>query len=117
MAFETGGLRAKLERYQGENVDVAFWGWNQAWLDPAFERWNIEEFLPRIRVPVLVVQGREDPYGTVEQLRRIERGCGTLARTVLLEACGHSPHRDQGPATLAAIAGFVREVGEPARAS
>jgi pimeloyl-ACP methyl ester carboxylesterase len=108
-AYQAGDLRAKLARYH-DDVDVAFWGWNRAWLDPDFERWNIEEYLPRIRVPVLVLQGREDPYGTAEQLRRIERGCGARARTVLLDACGHSPHRDQRERTLAAIGAFVAEL-------
>jgi pimeloyl-ACP methyl ester carboxylesterase len=110
-AFEAGHLRAKLARYHGDNVDVAFWGWNRAWLDPGFEHWNIEAYLPRIRVPVLVVQGREDPYGTAAQYLSIEASCPRAKRTVVLEACGHAPHRDQGAATLAAVAEFVRGLG------
>lgn len=109
-AFETGDLRARLARFH-DDVDVAFWGWNRAWLDPDFERWNLEEYLPRIRVPVLVLQGREDPYGTLAQVRSIEAGCGGPVRALVLDACGHSPQRDQPAATLAAIAGFVGGLG------
>jgi pimeloyl-ACP methyl ester carboxylesterase len=116
-AFETGDLRARLARSHGDNVDVAFWGWNRAWLDPRFERWNIEEYLPSIRVPVLVVQGREDPYGTAAQYRSIEAACGGPTRVVVLEACGHSPHRDQRAATLAAIAELIGGPGTPASLS
>ena len=61
--FRGGDFRRALERHHGANVDGAFWGWNGVWLDPAFRSWNIEEFLPRIRQPVLVIQGADDPYG------------------------------------------------------
>ncbi len=106
-AYEAGDLREKLARHHGANVDVAFWGWNRAWLDPRFMEWSIEEYLPRVRVPVLVVQGREDPYGTAAQYERIASSCGAPARVVVLEACGHSPHRDQRETTLEAITRFV----------
>lgn len=109
-AFEAGELRARLARRHGENVDVAFRGWNDAWLDPAFARWNIEEYLPRIAVPVLVVQGRDDEYGTAAQYRSIVARCGGPTEVVVLDACRHSPHRDQPEATLQAIAGFVARV-------
>ncbi|HET8733104.1 MAG TPA: alpha/beta hydrolase, partial [Anaeromyxobacteraceae bacterium] len=106
-AYEAGDLRARLARQHGDNVDVAFWGWNGAWLDPGFMRWNIEEYLPRIRVPVLVVQGCQDEYGTEAQVRAIQAGSGGPAEVVMLDRCGHSPHRDQPERTLASIAGFV----------
>jgi pimeloyl-ACP methyl ester carboxylesterase len=109
-AFERGELRAKLARRHGENVDVAFRGWNDAWLDPAFARWNIEEYLPRIAVPVLVVQGRDDEYGTAAQYRSIAARCGGPTEVVVLDACRHSPQRDQPEATIEAIAGFVARV-------
>jgi pimeloyl-ACP methyl ester carboxylesterase len=110
-AYETGDLRARLARHHGENVDVAFWGWNRAWLDPDFRRWNIEAYLPAIRAPVLVLQGREDPYGTAAQYEAIRRQCGAPTRVTVLEACGHAPHRDQREATLAAMAEFVLALG------
>ncbi|OGP77672.1 MAG: alpha/beta hydrolase [Deltaproteobacteria bacterium RBG_19FT_COMBO_60_16] len=105
-----GDLRAKLERYHGGNVDCAFWGWNQAWLDPGFRAWNIEDCLPAITVPVLVVQGLDDPYGTLRQVDAIERQCGGPVRRCILERSGHSPHRDQRERTLSTMASFVREL-------
>lgn len=103
-----GDLRARLERHHGGNVDCAFWGWNRAWLDPGFRAWNIEHLLPAVTVPVLVVQGRDDPYGTVRQVEAIERRCGGPVRRHLLEECGHSPHRDRRESTLTAMAAFIR---------
>ena len=107
------GLRERLARYHGDNVDCAFRGWNDAWLDPGFLDWNIEEYLPRIAVPVLVIQGRNDEYGTLDQVRAIERQCGGPVETLLLDQCGHSPHRDQADATRDAIAAFAANADTP----
>jgi len=110
--YETTDLRAKLARLHGDNVDCAFWGWNGAWLHPEFWHWNLEEYLPGIKVPMLVIQGRDDEYGTHRQYDAIMAQVGGPAELVVLDKCGHSPHRDQGEATLQAISDFVRRVAE-----
>ena len=107
--YRNGQLRGRLERYHGKNVDCAFWGWNQVWLDPAFQSWNIEEYLPHIRVPILLIQGEDDQYGTLHQIKAIESGCAEAVRTVMLADCGHSPHFDQPERTLEAITSFLGE--------
>jgi pimeloyl-ACP methyl ester carboxylesterase len=107
-AFLDGDLREKLARYHAD-VDSAFWGWSDIWLNPDFEPWNIESLLPEIRCPVLAIQGRDDEYGTLEQIERLERGVPHLQR-IELAPCGHSPHRDQPDAVLAATARFLAEV-------
>ena len=66
--YETGDLRQRLARYH-RDVDTAFRGWNDAWLDPRFRDFDITGFLPHIQVPILALQGSDDPYGTDEQLR------------------------------------------------
>ena len=98
-------LRQRLARHH-DDPDSAFWGWNDIWLSPAFRSWSIEADLHRIKVPVLAVQGVDDEYGTLEQIRGIAR---RVPQTELLElpACGHSPHRDQPQALMEAMAGFV----------
>jgi pimeloyl-ACP methyl ester carboxylesterase len=111
LAYETTDLRAKLARYH-DDVDSAFWGWNRIWLHPDFRRWNIEECLPRIACPVLAIQGEDDEYGTMEQLRRIERGVRDVD-CVALADCRHSPHRDQPAAVIEAITRFVDRVVAP----
>jgi pimeloyl-ACP methyl ester carboxylesterase len=109
-AYETSNLREKLERHHGENVDIAFRGWNDVWLHPGFRAWNLEEYLPAIRVPILVLQGVDDEYGTWKQVEAIERQSGGPVETMALPDCGHSPHREQPERTLEAMAGFVRRV-------
>jgi pimeloyl-ACP methyl ester carboxylesterase len=108
VAYETGDLRARLARHHAD-VDSAFRGWNRIWLHPDFRAWNIEEVLPGVRCPVLAVQGREDEYGTLDQLRRIAAAIPG-AETCVLDGCGHSPHRDQPEALLRALAGFVERI-------
>lgn len=109
-AFVSGDLRARLERYHGPNVDGAFWGWNEAWLDPGFRRWNLEEFLPRITVPSLVLQGVNDPYGTMAQVDAIARGLGGEVTRLELRDCGHAPQRDRPVETTRAILELARRI-------
>jgi pimeloyl-ACP methyl ester carboxylesterase len=108
-AYETGDLRPRLARWH-ENVDNAFYGWNGAWLDPDFRKWDITEQLGYIRVPILIVQGEHDQYGTVKQIEAAERDCYCPVEVALLSGAKHSPHRDAPEATLQAISDFVADV-------
>jgi len=106
-AYENGPLREQLARWHGDNVDCAFWGWNRAWLHPDFLEWNIEEYLPQIKVPCLVIQGEDDQYGTIEQVEAIRRQVAGPVDVLMLPDCRHSVFRDQPEATLEAIAHFA----------
>jgi pimeloyl-ACP methyl ester carboxylesterase len=101
-AFETGELRERLARHHAD-VDSAFYGWNDVWLSPAFRDWNIEREIAPIRCPVLAVQGEDDEYGTLEQIRALARRL-PKTRLLVIPKCGHSPHRDQ-PEILSREAG------------
>ncbi|HYL38774.1 MAG TPA: alpha/beta hydrolase [Bryobacteraceae bacterium] len=104
-AYLTTDLPEKLARYHG-HVDETFWGWNNIWLDPRFRSWNIEEYLPAIQCPVLVIQGQDDEYGTVRQVEAIQAKA-PQTEVLLLAHCGHAPHRDQPEATLENVAEFI----------
>jgi len=106
-AYLDDDLRAKLARRHAD-VDGAFWGWNDIWLHPDFTSWNIEALLPDIACPLLAIQGVDDEYGTMEQLDRIGRRVRDFRR-LELACCGHSPHRDQPEAVLAAVAAFLKQ--------
>jgi pimeloyl-ACP methyl ester carboxylesterase len=88
------------------NADSLFRGWSDIWLDPRFREWNIESYLDRIRCPVLVIQGIQDEYGTARQIEAIQRRVPE-ASTILLDNCGHAPHRDRCDATLTAVKDFL----------
>ena len=108
VAYETTDFRSKLARYHAD-VDSVFWAWNRIWLHPDFRVWNVEEYLPRIACPVLAIQGEDDEYGTMEQMRRIGAQVPDV-ELLELEDCRHSPHKDQPQATLDAITRFVDRV-------
>ena len=92
-AYENTPLRERLARYH-DDVDSAFWGWNRIWLAPEFRSWSIENELANIRCPVLAIQGLNDEYGTLAQIRNIQHHVPHV-QLLEIEDCGHSPHRDQ----------------------
>ena len=103
-----GDLRARLARYHSD-VDGAFWGWNGAWLNPAFRAWNIAAACAGIRVPTLIVQGLADPYGTAAQVGAAQAVAGERVRPLVLDGVGHAPHLEAADATLNAVAALVAE--------
>ncbi len=107
VAYVQGDLRQRLARHHAD-VDSAFWGWNDIWLSPAFRAWKITEAIREIRAPLLAVQGLDDEYGTLLQIREIQ---ARVPATQLLELadCGHSPHRDQPDALIAASCAFIQQ--------
>jgi pimeloyl-ACP methyl ester carboxylesterase len=108
-AYETTNLREKLARWH-KDVDNAFYGWNGAWLDPGFRRWDISEYLAYIRVPVAIVQGADDQYGTIRQVEIAQEECYCPVDVTVLNGAGHSPHREAPGATLNAISDFANAV-------
>ena len=111
-AYTNGGVRERLARHH-RDVDSAFMGWNDVWLSPGFRDWNIESYVAAIDCPLLLIQGRDDEYGTLAQLDSIERrAAGTVSRLVI-DNCGHSPQRDQPAATQNAIVGFISTLLHP----
>jgi len=108
--FETTNLPEKLARHHRDAART-FWGWNDIWLHPDFRSWNIEEYLPRITCPALVIQGLEDQYGTMAQVEAIRRQSAGPVELLALDDCRHSPQRDQPEKVIEAISRFVRHVG------
>jgi len=102
-AWNQGKLKEPLARVH-DDPDGAFFGWNDGWLNPAFRQWNIEAELPKIRCPVLAIQGYDDQYATMEQFDRIARRAPGRTTLLKLEKCGHAPQRDQPEAVMQAIA-------------
>ena len=108
--YRSSSLRERLERHHGTNVDALFEYWTRVWLSDEFRHWNIEEYLPRITCPTLVIQGRDDEYGTLRQMEVIAGGVSGKSETVVLDDCRHSPHLDQREAVEAAAITFLRKL-------
>ena len=108
-AYETTELKAKLARWH-KDVDNAFYGWNGAWLDPNFRNWDISEYLAYIRVPIAILQGVDDEYGTMRQIEIAQEECYCPVDVTEIPGAGHSPHREAPGATLDTISDFARRI-------
>jgi pimeloyl-ACP methyl ester carboxylesterase len=121
-AYEQGDLRTKLARWH-RDVDNAFYGWNGAWLDARFRDWDISEYLGYIRVPIAILQGADDQYGTPRQIEIAEQECYCPMDVTFAPGVGHSPHREAPQLTLTRIADFINRIliihgeGRPERAA
>jgi pimeloyl-ACP methyl ester carboxylesterase len=109
IAYETTGLKTKLARWH-RDVDNAFYGWNRAWLDPRFRSWDISEYLAYIRVPVAILQGADDQYGTIRQIEIAREECYCPVEVTMIPGAGHSPFREAPEATLNAISEFAERI-------
>lgn len=107
--FESTDLPERLGKYH-RDVKKTFYGWSDVWLSAGFRSWDIRGFLPQIHCPVMAIQGVDDAYGTMAQLDAIAAGVSGPCELVKVDACGHSPHRDQPEATLAAVVRFIESL-------
>lgn len=105
-AFASGKLREKLKRWHAD-VECAFRSWSEPWLDPAFRRWDITEALGYIRVPMLIVQGENDQYGTLRQVEKAREECFCPVEAAILPNIRHDPCREAPDRTLKATADFI----------
>jgi pimeloyl-ACP methyl ester carboxylesterase len=108
-AYETTDLKAKLSRWHSD-VDNAFHGWNGAWLDRKFRDWDITDYLAYIRVPVAIIQGAADQYGTMRQIEIAQEECYCPVDVTVLPGIGHAPHREAPAETLQALSDFYRAI-------
>jgi pimeloyl-ACP methyl ester carboxylesterase len=108
-AYETSNLKEKLARWH-KDVDNAFHGWNGAWLDPKFRDWDISEYLAYIRVPVAILQGADDQYGSMRQVEIAQEECYCPVDVTILPGAGHQPHREAPQQTLDVISDFAKAV-------
>lgn len=109
-SYRSTNLRARLERHHGTNVDVLFESWVELWLSEEFRHWNIDEYLHAITAPTLVIQGKDDEYGTARQVEAVAGGVSGRVETQLLDGCRHSPHIDQREAVEAAAVRFLQRL-------
>jgi pimeloyl-ACP methyl ester carboxylesterase len=110
-AYDTTELRARLARYHAD-VDATVHGWSDVWLKGDFREWDLAEFLTYIRVPVLIVQGEDDQYGTVRQIEIAKEECYCPVEVALLPGARHVPQREAPEATLKVVTEFIKRVLE-----
>jgi pimeloyl-ACP methyl ester carboxylesterase len=108
-AYANTDLKARLGKWHAD-PDNTFRGWNDAWLDPGFRSWNIVDELSYIRVPILIVQGENDQYGTLRQIEVAQEECYCPVDVAIIPGARHTPQRDARDATLATISDFANRL-------
>jgi len=110
LAYQYSDLKERLLKYHGENTDSMFWGWANIWSDEKSSNWNIEGYLPKINSPVLFIQGEDDQYGSLEQLKAIEKGVSGEVEPVIISECGHIPHHEKEEEVLKIMSDYIRKL-------
>lgn len=109
--YEETNLRQQLQKYHGEKTDTLFRAWSETWLSDEFRSWNIEEYLPGIKCPLLVIQGKDDEYGTASQVEAIVSKASGPAEPLIIPGCGHIPHLQAKEKVIEAIKSFIVSLG------
>jgi pimeloyl-ACP methyl ester carboxylesterase len=107
--WEKGKLKG-LTRYHGQKAESVFRAWSETWLSEDFFHWNIESMLPDINVPLLVLQGDDDEYGTLAQVKSIMKYSSGRSESEIIERCGHVPHLHARPYVLQHMADFILRI-------
>ena len=107
--YEKGGLKEKLSKYH-DNVDNAFYGWSDTWLNPEFHKWDITKEIKKIKVPIYAIQGNADPYGSVKQVDVLEKNLSVQFRKLILDKCGHNPFFERLDESLFGIKNFINQI-------
>ena len=107
--YEKEGLKEKLSKYHN-NVDNAFYGWSETWLNPKFHKWDITKEIKKIKVPIYAIQGNADPYGSVKQIDILEKHLTVKFEKLILENCGHNPFFERADECLHGIKSFINQI-------
>ena len=108
--FSKPGQIERLARYHGAKARWVLDAWIETWLSPAFAGWSLEEDLRGVQCPALAIHGDHDEYGSVQHPERIARLTNGMARAVILQGCGHVPHREQPVRVLDEVTRFLATV-------
>jgi pimeloyl-ACP methyl ester carboxylesterase len=102
-------LRSLL-KYHGDKTETIFRAWSETWLSKWFADWNIENLLPDIQAPLLIIQGADDQYGTKDQVHSIVSKSSGYVRDEIVEKCGHAPHLESQTIVLEIMSDFISQI-------
>ena len=106
------GQMKGLRKYHGDKTEMVFSSWAETWLSSWFTSWNIEHLIHSINVPMLIIQGEDDLYGTSAQVEAIAAQSASTTRIKMIADCGHSPHQEQPEFVLQLMDDFLEKFGK-----
>jgi len=109
-ALWDAGKLTGLTKYHGEKTESIYKAWSETWLSGWFRPWDMQYVLASVEVPVLVIQGKADKYGTEAQVNAIVSQCAGDARAEMIPDCGHAPHHEAREKVVELMTEFVARV-------
>ena len=106
-AYKETSLKEKLSRYHEDKTDAVFRLWTETWLSEKFKLWNIEQYLPKIKCPSLIIQGEQDEYGTIDQVNSIVKNTSGKSISLILPRTGHTPHKENPTVVIKNVLSFI----------
>ncbi|WP_241507177.1 alpha/beta fold hydrolase [Aquimarina sediminis] len=110
LAYQNTSLKEKLNRYHNDKTDDVFRMWVNTWLSPQFKFWNIEDELPKIKCPSLIIQGEKDEYGTIDQVNSIVEKVSGVSTSLIIPNVGHTPHKESPTIVIDKTNRFISEI-------
>jgi pimeloyl-ACP methyl ester carboxylesterase len=110
--YGTSDLKAKLEKYHGNNTEALFWAWANTWTNENYRDWSIEYLLPLIKCPTLIIQGEFDEYGSLVQVDKISEQVSGSATRLVIPNLMHTPHKDDPQLVLEQTSMFINQIVE-----
>lgn len=107
---QESNLLNKLEKYHGSKTSDMFLAWVNTWLNPNFINWNIEKETSEITCPLLIIQGKNDEYGSELQVEKIKEYSLGKSQSKIIPDCGHIPHLQAKSVVIESIVNFLKEL-------
>ena len=108
-AYDSTDLADRIAKYH-DNSEATFRAWADVWLSKEFSSWNLEEFLPGITCPIVLIQSKEDDYGTLKHLDIIESSVSGPVDRLEVEGMSHSPHLSHSAVVVEATVRFIKQL-------
>jgi pimeloyl-ACP methyl ester carboxylesterase len=105
--YKTTNLKERLEKYHGKKTYSVFNAWCETWLSSEFRTWNIERYLPHIKAPLLALQGVDDEYGSLDQLKAIVNKSSGKSTMEVIPDAAHTPHKENRETVLKLTKEFI----------
>ncbi|WP_109852961.1 alpha/beta fold hydrolase [Aquimarina sp. AU58] len=110
LAYQNTSLKEKLYKYHGNKTEAVFKMWTETWLSESYQSWNIEEYLPKIKCPSLIIQGEKDEYGTLGQVNSIVKNTSGYSEDLLIPDIGHTPHKESTEIVVKNVISFINKI-------
>lgn len=106
--FESNNQIDRLAKYHGDKALWVLSTWCDTWLSEAFASWTINQSAPNVLCPQLVFHGDRDEYGSIDHARYIATLSNDSSNLIILNECGHVPHREYPDVIVRETEKFLR---------